>query len=110
MSPKAVVFDLGKVLLHFDYGIAAEKFQRRCLVAAHDIRQAIDQSPLLHGFETNQLSTQEFFAGLCRTTGFSGDLAEFSEIFCNVFWPTEPMIDLHARLRRRCVTTDLFSN
>ena len=58
MNPQAVIFDLGKVLLHFDYGIAAEKFQRRCHVPVRDIRHVIDQSPLLPGFETNQLSME----------------------------------------------------
>jgi len=110
MTRTAVVFDLGKVLLHFDYGIAAEKFERRCTFAAPEIRHAIDQSPLLHGFETNQLTTEQFFAELSRTTGFSGDLAEFSEIFCNVFSPIEPMIELHAQLRSQGVPTYIFSN
>src|SRR5688500_2704276 len=108
MDPKAVIFDLGKVLLHFDYGIAAEKFQRRCNSSAGDIRHAIDQSPLLHGFETNQLSTAQFFAALSRATGFCGDLAEFSNIFCNVFSPIEPMIELQARLRERGLPTYIF--
>lgn len=110
MNPKAVVFDLGKVLLHFDYGIAAEKFQRRCQLSASDIRYAIDQSPLLHEFETNQLSTEQFFGALSRATGFGGNLAEFSEIFCNVFSPIEPMIELHSQLRARGVPTYIFSN
>ena len=74
MKPTAVVFDLGKVLLHFDYGIAAEKFQKRCRIASSDIRAVIDQSPLLHGFETGRLSGEEFFEELCRATGFAGDL------------------------------------
>ncbi|MCI0537491.1 MAG: HAD family phosphatase [Verrucomicrobiales bacterium] len=110
MNPKAVVFDLGKVLLHFDYGIAAEKFERRCALSTGGIRQAIDQSPLLHGFETNQLSTEQFFAALSEATGFEGDLAAFSEIFCNVFSPIEPMIRLQAQLRERGLPTYIFSN
>jgi epoxide hydrolase-like predicted phosphatase len=110
LIPEAVVFDLGKVLLHFDYGIAAEKFQRRCRASVADIRPAIDQSPLLHSFETNRMTTEEFFRALSSATGFGGDLAEFTEIFCNVFSPIEPMIELHARLRERGVPTYIFSN
>ena len=30
MTPKAVVFDIGKVLLDFDYGIAAQAMERHC--------------------------------------------------------------------------------
>ncbi|MSU62139.1 MAG: HAD family phosphatase [Pedosphaera sp.] len=110
MKPTSVVFDLGKVLLHFDYGIAAEKFQKRCRLSTCDIRAVIDQSPLLHGFETGRLSTGEFFSELCRATDFIGDVAEFIDIFCNVFTPIEPMIELHAELRRRGVPTFIFSN
>jgi epoxide hydrolase-like predicted phosphatase len=110
MNPKAVIFDLGKVLLHFDYGIAEQKFLRRCNLSAGALHHAIDQSPLLHAFETNQLSTEQFFVALSRASGFGGDLAEFSDIFCNVFSPIEPMIELHARLRERGVPTYIFSN
>ncbi len=110
MKPTAVVFDLGKVLLHFDYGIAAEKFQKRCRLSTGDIRAVIDQSPLLHGFETGRLSTAEFFSELCRNTGFTGDVAEFTDIFCNVFTPIDAMIELHAELRRLGVPTFIFSN
>src|SRR5436190_20039713 len=106
----AVVFDLGKVLLHFDYGIAAEKFARHCRAGASDIRGLIDQSPLLHGFETNRISTEQFFAELCRLSGFRGPLARFQEIFCNVFSPIEPMIQLQSDLRSRGVATFIFSN
>jgi|SRR5438552_13789193 len=110
MPSQAVVFDLGKVLLHFDYGIAAEKFGRRCGLGATDIRHLIDQSPLLHRFETNKLTPAQFFSELCNATGFSGDLVEFCEIFCNVFSPIEPMIQLHSQLRERGVPTFIFSN
>src|SRR5438067_12821584 len=105
MNPTAAIFGLGKVLLHFDYAIAAEKFQRRCNLSARAIRQIIDQSPLLLGFEANQLSTDQFFSEIARITGFCGNLAEFTEIFCNVFSPIEPMIELHAQLRERGVPT-----
>ena len=108
--PQAVVFDLGKVLLHFDYGIAAMKFQRRSRFSAEEVRKLIDQSPLLCALETNELSTGEFFAELCHATGFVGDLAEFSDIFCDVFSPIPPMIELHGRLRARGMPTYIFSN
>lgn len=110
MIPNVAVFDLGKVLLHFDYAIAAARFQQRCSKPAAIIQEAIDQSPLLHQFETNQLSTEEFFAALKSTTGFAGNLEEFSDIFCDVFSPIEPMISVHAELRERGVPTYIFSN
>ena len=48
----AFVFDLGKVLLDFDYGIAARKIASRGRLSADDIKRFIDNSPLLFQFET----------------------------------------------------------
>lgn len=108
--PKAVVFDLGKVLLHFDYAIAAARFQRRSRLSLPEVQRVIDQSPLLLQLETNAISTRQFFDELCRRTGFDGSLEEFADIFCNVFTPIEPMIQLQQRLHERGVPTFIFSN
>ena len=62
MIPEAVVFDLGKVLLNFDYAIAVAKLQTRCKISVRELHELIDQSPLLYRYETNLLSTEQFFA------------------------------------------------
>ncbi|MBI3415447.1 MAG: HAD family phosphatase [Verrucomicrobia bacterium] len=108
--PKVVVFDLGKVLLDFDYTITARKIFARCRVPAHDIVKLINQSPLLLRYESGALTTEEFFAEIKSAAGFSGDLDEFSELFGNIFSPIEPMIELHATLRGRSIPTFIFSN
>ncbi|MBI4324679.1 MAG: hypothetical protein HY674_05390, partial [Chloroflexi bacterium] len=37
--PQAVIFDLGKVLLDFDYGIAIQKFLVRCSLPEDDLHK-----------------------------------------------------------------------
>ncbi|HVY68580.1 MAG TPA: HAD family phosphatase [Verrucomicrobiae bacterium] len=110
MAPAAVVFDLGKVLLDFDYGVAARRFAAQSTVPPEAIRLAMDQSPLLHRFETGQLSNEEFFSEVQRATGFKGDFAEFAGIFGDIFTPIPPMVELNDRLRARGVPTFIFSN
>lgn len=108
--PAVVVFDLGKVLLDFDYAIAGRKFAARGKLTFEQIALHLGQSPLLLRYETGELTTAEFYAQIRAATGFAGDLAEFADYFGDIFTPIEPMIDLQARLRRHGVPTYIFSN
>src|SRR5688500_1061433 len=110
MRPKAVVFDLGKVLVDFDYGIAARALAARARVSAHEVAKIIDQSSLLVTYETGGLPTDLFFKKVCDATGFCGSLEEFGQCFGDIFTPIQSMIDLHAELRRAGVRTYIFSN
>ncbi len=108
--PKAVVFDLGKVLLDFDYDIAVAKVQQHCRLTIAELRQLIDQSPLLHRYESNLVSTAQFFAEICAASGFSKGITEFRSMFSDIFSPIPPMIALHAQLRAQHIPTYIFSN
>jgi 2-haloacid dehalogenase len=109
-APKAVIFDLGKVLLNFDYGIAIRRIQGRSKMSIGQLHQLIDQSPLLYRFETNLLTTEQFFAEVQAVAGFSGDFAEFAEMFGDIFTPIGPMVQLHQDLRQAGVPAYIFSN
>ena len=107
---KAVVFDLGKVLVDFDYTIAARRIAARSKVPAEKIMRFVDYSPLLFRLELGQVTTEQFYEEVCAATGFDGSLAEFADFFADIFVPIEPMIELQATLRQRGVPTYIFSN
>jgi len=108
--PKAVVFDLGKVLVDFDYSIAGRRIAARGKTSAAEVQKFIDHSPLLFRFETGQMSRKQFFAEVQSTTGFDGTLDEFTGFFADIFSPIQPMLKLHAALRQRGIPTYVFSN
>lgn len=110
IRPEVVVFDLGKVLVDFDYSIAARRIAARSTMPPRDVQHFIDHSPLLFRYETGLMTRQEFFAEVRQTTGFQGDLAEFAQFFADIFSPMDEMIGLHGRLRERGVPTFVFSN
>jgi len=110
ISPKVVVFDLGKVLVDFDYAIAARKIAARGIMPAEQIKKFLDQSPLLFRYETGLLTNEQFYAEVCAATGFRGNLDEFSHFFSDIFLPIEPMVQLQAAVRQRGVRTYIFSN
>jgi len=108
--PEVVVFDLGKVLVDFDYSIAARRIAARSTMPPQDIQHFIDHSPLLFRYETGLMTREGFFSEIRKTTGFLGDLDEFGQFFADIFSPMDDMIALHARLRQRGVPTFIFSN
>ena len=108
--PKAVVFDLGKVLVDFDYGIAARRIAARGNMTIGEIAQYINQSPIFVQYESGQVTTEQFYAEIRRVTGFRGNLAEFSDCFADIFVAIEPMVQLLAALRREGLAAYAFSN
>ena len=108
--PEVVVFDLGKVLVDFDYRIAARRIAARSTTPPQDIQHFIDHSPLLFRYETGSMTREQFFEEIRNTTGFLGGIEEFGQFFADIFSPMDEMIELHARLRRHGVPTFIFSN
>lgn len=108
--PQVIVFDLGKVLVDFDYSIAAGRIAVRGKMLPAEIKKFIDNSPLLFKFETGLLTRQQFYNEICAATGYCGDLEEFGSVFADIFVPIPPMVELHAALRRRGFPTYIFSN
>jgi FMN phosphatase YigB (HAD superfamily) len=109
-TPQAVIFDLGKVLLDFDYGIAVRRLLPRCRVSLDDLRRMLTQDRLLCDYETGQLSTPEFFRRLQALTGYAGTLGEFRDVFGDIFTVIPPMVAMQAALRSAGVPTYILSN
>ncbi len=109
-KPKVVVFDLGKVLLEFDYRIASRRIAERSRVEWTVVQRLFENPPLIYNYETGLITREQFFEGVRAETGFAGSLAEFGTYFGDIFWPIEPMVALHAELRANGVPTYIFSN
>ena len=104
------MFDLGKVLLDFDYGIAAAKIATKGKWPRDEVHRFIAQSPLLFRYETGLVTQNEFYTEICAATGYRGDFEEFGGYFSDIFSPIEPMVALQADLRKRGTPTYIFSN
>ena len=110
LTPSIVVFDLGKVLVDFDYSIAGRKISERSGKSPEEVQHLLDYSPLLYRYETGLMTRQEFFGEVRQATGFHGTIEEFSGYFADIFWEIPPMIEIQAKLRRQGVPTYIFSN
>ncbi len=110
VTPKVVVFDLGKVLVDFDYAVAVRRLAARAKMTTEETGQFLSHSPLLVQYETGLLSDEQFFQGFCTATGFRGDLDDFGRSFSDIFVPIEPMVELQAALTQQGIPTYIFSN
>lgn len=110
MKPDAVIFDLGKVLLDFDYSITAGHLAELCEVSTQGILDTIDQTHLLLDYEEGKLTTDEFYAKVCEQTGYRGDFETFRDAFADIFSEIPEMVNLQRRLKEAGVPCYIFSN
>ncbi|MBI3881547.1 MAG: HAD family phosphatase [Verrucomicrobia bacterium] len=111
MTPLAAVFDIGKVLLDFDYRIAARAIAAQASATPEEVFAQLNaHSELLREYETGLMSTPDFYARVSGLTGYRGALADFRQVFADIFTPIGPIIALHAQLHARGVPTYIFSN
>lgn len=109
-KPKAVVFDLGKVLLDFDYSIAVASMLEHCAVSEAELLAILNQSELLFRYETGHLTTTEFFEEVRRRSSFKLGQDHFEPLFGDIFKPIPEMIALNQSLRAAGIATYIFSN
>ena len=107
--PSVVVFDLGKVLVDFDYSIVVRRFANRSEVGLERVQELVN-SPIQFDYESGKMTTDEFFAIVRDGAGFLGDRAEFVEIFADIFSPMEVMIPFFERVKSSGIPTCVFSN
>jgi len=105
-----VAFDLGKVLVDFDYSIAAWKIAAHSQKSPAKIQALITQSSFIIDYEIGRLTRREFYERVREATGFGGTLEEFGGFFADIFTEIPPMIELHAGLHRRGLPTYILSN
>jgi FMN phosphatase YigB (HAD superfamily) len=110
MTPEVVVFDLGKVLVDFNYQIVADRLAARAKLPADAIRQLLDHSPLLFRLEKGLITSRQFYREVCAAAEFNGTFEEFSVTFGDIFSEIPEMIAFHSVLRKNGVPSYIFSN
>ena len=96
---KSIIFDIGNVLIPFDFSRALRRLQPKC---AHVIAERTDlTAPLVHAYEKGEFTRAEFAARVSDVLQYSGSAAEFVEIWQDIFTENVPMTELVASLRNR---------
>ena len=100
---KAVIFDLGKVLIDFDFKPGFRALEGLCPFSAADIPKRIASTGLVERFETGLVEPRDFFRELSAHLRLEVDYDRFcriwSSIFSEVLIPESMLQGLAARYR-----------
>ena len=100
MNPIAtVIFDLGNVLLPFDWGQARKRMSTATGCSRREVEDYFVKTPFLGQLEIGQLTAQQFFEIVARDLRFRGSRTEFDEILSNIFTIDDAMIRLTQALK-----------
>jgi putative hydrolase of the HAD superfamily len=86
-TPKALLFDLGKVLVPFDFSHAYAAMSLRTGLTSEEIRSRLAGTNLFREFETGLMEPEPFAAAVMRVLGFECGLPEFTDIWTSIFLP-----------------------
>lgn len=85
----ALLFDVGKVLIDFDFTIAARRLEENCGHPAGTVMSLFDD--IKGPYEVGDISDADFLRLGMERTGFTGTVADLAAIWCEIFAPNEPM-------------------
>ncbi|MCM8791997.1 MAG: HAD-IA family hydrolase [Candidatus Omnitrophica bacterium] len=85
---KAIVLDLGNVLIDFDHMIASQRLSHFCSASQKEIYDLFFDSPLTCLFEEGKISPQDFFLEVKKILALKLDYSEFLPIWNEIFFLT----------------------
>ncbi len=100
MTPTAFLFDIGNVLLRFDFSLALKKVAAESEVNdPAEVLGRIDRVKVM--YEDGQIDRASFLRGVFDVLRYRGTEAAFIAAWEEIFEPNEPMIALVERLHGR---------
>lgn len=101
---RALIFDLGRVIVPFDFSRGYARMAECCPLAPEQIRERLKSDGLVHAFESGRMDRYEFHRRVAQLLESSVPYDEFCEIWFSVFLPEtlvpERLVEaLHQRYR-----------
>jgi FMN phosphatase YigB (HAD superfamily) len=84
---KSIIFDLGNVIVPFDFKRGYARMEPLCGYPAAEIPKRIRGTDLVQRFETGQVGPEQFVEELSRVLDLRASYAEFCELWTSIFLP-----------------------
>src|SRR2546429_5504871 len=88
---KVIYFDLGKVIINFDYARALRELAQVTPVPETEIMRVLTDDSLILDYETGKISTSDFHQLVSKTLKLNVSLKKFKEVWGSMFLP-EPLL------------------
>ncbi len=96
---KAIIFDFGNVIYHFDNNIFLEKISNSSDKTASELSELIYNSDLPIQYETGLISSEKFFNEITRICDLSISKIKFIKVYTDIFTPIQTTINLIRSLK-----------
>lgn len=104
----AILFDIGKVIVDFDFQVSARKIAPLCSLPSVQILEVL--TPHMVELESGQISRDQFLDLATKMIGFDGERQFLVDAFQDVFDLNEPMVELIEAEYARGTDLCLLSN
>ena len=98
MKISAVCFDLGKVLLHFDWQLMLDRVAKRSPLPPEEISRLLKEDRQVLAYEVGSITSAKFFSHLKKLLQYKGNAKELRAAFSDIFTPLADHIALAALL------------
>jgi putative hydrolase of the HAD superfamily len=96
---RAVIFDLGRVLVNIDSRLLVEKlFKGMDAANVQELGRRTMSDPSMIEFNCGRMSFSDFHYNMCETYDLELDLEAFTELWCQIFYTMEGMKELVAKI------------
>ena len=109
-NPKALIFDLGGVIVPLDFKRAYRQLESMCGLPAADIPKRIGATGLVPVFETGGIEAEPFAERILESLGLRKSYPEFCEMFSQIFLPGPLLPERLFRALRERYRLVLLSN
>ncbi len=101
---RSLIFDLGRVIVPFDFRRGYERMSQRCGLPPEEVRARLKADGMVRDFESGRMDCREFHRRVAQLLECDVDYGEFREIWFSIFLPETLVPDslleqLHARYR-----------
>jgi FMN phosphatase YigB (HAD superfamily) len=83
---KAILFDLGNVIVPFDFKRAYAKIGPLCNYPVTEISARLRSTDLVQRFESGRIAAEPFVGELCKRLGLKMSYGEFCDLWTSVFF------------------------
>ena len=98
---RAIIFDLGNVLIHFDAVRAARQFSRKAKVPFEKVWDHFFTSKAEKAYTRGQITTREFYLHAKRAFNSKINFKTFAGLWNDIFWENRGIHSILVRLGRR---------
>ena len=84
---RSIIFDLGRVLIPFDFQLGYSRMAQRCGLSAEEVRNRLAHTGIVPEFEHGRVESHDFVRQVGDCLGITIGYDEFSEIWGAIFLP-----------------------